>query len=151
MNHIENIQEISLEGFQVVKGEMFRRGIFRPSKPTASIWPTSICFSKAALTALNNCERIRIEVNSVRRCILIVPVTEMDKDSVRWMKNGKDCYTRKMDCPAFTAQLYSNWGWQNNLAYKAVGNIVTSDRKVMIMFDFNDPITWEFKEKAKAN
>ena len=57
----ENMQEISLEGFQVVNASMFRR-VSRPSAPTATIWPDSICFSKTALTLLNNCERIRIEV-----------------------------------------------------------------------------------------
>ena len=101
----ETIQEISREGFQVVSGEMFRRAL-RLSAPTATIWPNRISFSKAALAALNNCERVRFEVNAPKRCLLVVPVTEKDKDNVRWTKNSKEPAVRMIECLAFTKQLY---------------------------------------------
>lgn len=146
----DEIQEISKEGFQVVSGELFRRGFYM-NQPTATLWPSSISFNKSALQALNMCERIRIEVNSAKRCILIVPVTEKDKDNVRWFKAGKEPSARKIECTAFASKLYDSWGWQKDLAYRVVGRIVTAEKKVMLLFDFNTPESWKFKEKAKAN
>ena len=146
----DEIQEISKEGFQVVSGEMFRR-VLRLGQPTATIWPSSITFSKASLQALNMCERIRIEVNSAKHCILIIPVTEKDKDNVRWLKTGKDPSARKIECSAFTSQLYDSWGWKKDLAYRVVGRVVTAEKKVMLLFDFSVPESWKFKDKGKAN
>ena len=94
MTASNEIQEISKEGFQVVSGELLRRG-FHMSQPTATLWPNSISFSRAALQALNMCERIRIEVNLAKRCILIVPVTEKDRDNVCWIKIRKEPAAKK--------------------------------------------------------
>ena len=146
----DEIKEISKEGFQVVSGEMFRR-IFRAGQPTVTLWPNSISFSKAALQALNLCERIRVEVNLAKHCILIVPVTEKDRDNVRWLKSRKEPAARKLECTSFTSQLYDSWGWKKDLAYKVAGRIVTAETKVMLLFDFNMPECWKFKDKAKAN
>ena len=120
----DEIQEISKEGFQIVSGQMFRRAQHL-GQPTATIWPRSISFSKAALQALNVCERIRIEVHAAKRCILIVPVTEKDPDNVRWLKSGKELSARKIECTAFTSQLYNSWDWKKDLAYRVIGRIVT--------------------------
>lgn len=146
----EEIMEISREGFQVVSGDLFRRA-FRVSTPTATIWPNSITFNKAALTALNNCERIRIEVNIAKRCILIVPVTEKDKDGVSWTSKSKEPSVRKIECQPFTKQLYDHWGLKNDLAYRTTGRVVSADKKVMVLFDFSKSENWTYKEKAKAN
>jgi len=145
----ESIQEISRDGFKVVSGEMFRRS-FRISAPTATIWPNRISFSKAALVALNNCERVRFEVNAAKRCMLVVPVTEKDKDNVRWLKNSKEPAVRMIECLAFTKQLYESWDWKTDVAYRTTGRIVSADKKVMLLFDFNDAESWKYKDKEKA-
>ena len=120
-------------------------------RPTATLWPNSISFSRAALQALNMCERIRVEVNPTKRCILIVPVTEKDKDNVRWLKSRNEPAARKIECTDFTSQLYDSWGWKKDLAYRVTGRIVTAEKKVMLLFDFSLPESWKHKEKAKAN
>ena len=145
----EAIQEISRDGFQVVSGEMFRKS-FRVSAPTATVWTNKISFSKATLVALNNCERVRFEVNAAKRCLLVVPVTEKDKDNVRWTKNSKEPAVRMIECLAFTKQLYDSWGWNSDLTYRTTGRIVSADKKVMMLFDFNNAESWKYKEKAKA-
>lgn len=94
MTEATAIPEISFDGFQVVSGEMFRQ-ISRTSQPTITLWYNSISFSKAAITALNNCERVRIEVNPNSRGILLVPVTTRDKDGVRWLTKVKNPQPRK--------------------------------------------------------
>lgn len=60
------IEEISMDGFQVVSGDLFARrsGYY---SPTCTIWSGGITFNKVALTALNNCERVRIEIHPQKK------------------------------------------------------------------------------------
>ncbi len=145
----EELKEVSLEGFQVVSGDMFRH-VTRMNLPAVTLWYNSMSFSKAAVTALNNCERIRIEVNPSKKCILLTPVTSKDKGAVRWAKTGKEVQPRKIECLEFTSQLFDGWGWERKNVYRTIGRIVTSDRKLMLLCDFSDPETWPMKEKATA-
>ena len=144
------IPEISHDGFQIVSGDMFRH-MQRISLPSATLWHNSISFNKASIHALNNCERIRIEVNSKTKCILIVPVTMKDKNNVQWLKNSKDPQARKIECIAFTSQLYATWEWNKDFVYRTPGRVVTIDKKVMLLYDFNNPEKWLYTEKAKDN
>lgn len=144
----DEIQEIDTEGFQVVSGSYFRT-VQRFNEPSCTLWFNSISFSKASLNVLNGCERVRIEVNINKKGILIVPVTAKDKDGVKWTKNKKDPIPRKIDCTAFTKQLFDSWGWDRDYVYKAYGRIVTTDNKVMLLFEFSKPEKWELKDKSR--
>ena len=62
MRTIEEIKEVSFEGFQVVSGKLFKNTM-RMNQPQITLWYNCISFSKAAMIALNSCERVRIEVN----------------------------------------------------------------------------------------
>ena len=104
----DEIQEIMLEGFQVVSGELFT-GSFTLSDPRATLWNNSISFNKAALSALNGCERVRIEINPNTKGMLLIPVTKKDKDNVHWVKGVKTPTPRKIECKRFTSQLYKTW------------------------------------------
>lgn len=146
-----SFQEISLDGFQVVSSSMFSH-MPRYMTPTCTLWSKRICFSKYALYALNKCELVRIEVNTGKRSILITPVTSADRDAVRWVRKVKqDIEPRKMECKDFTMPIFDAWGWDKEYVYRAKGQIVTSDQKVMMLFDFSYPEKWKCKEKAAAN
>ena len=69
------LSEISLDGFQVVSGQMFAH-LPRKSDATCTLWPTSISFSKQAVVLLNNCEHIRIEINPTTKGLLVVPADQ---------------------------------------------------------------------------
>ena len=140
------MQEISLDGFQLVKGEMFRQANNRYDA-TLTIWHDSIAFSKLSVETLNNCERILLKVNAQDKRILIVPCTAKDPDSIRWTKNIKEPCPRKMDCRPFASKLFETWGWDKDFVFRSVGKLVTSDKKVMLLFDFNDPESWKYKKK----
>ena len=142
----EEIQEISLEGFKVVSGEYFH-GSYRPNVPLLTLWHTCMSFSKAAIAALNNCERVRIEINSQSKCILVIPVTSADRDGVRWMKMGKTAESRKLDCKDLTMSLFNSWDWMPNHVYRTLGRLVTVDKKLMLLFDFSKPEEWEYKPR----
>ena len=97
------LSEISLEGFQVVSGQMFAH-LPRKSDATCTLWATSISFSKQAVVLLNNCEHIRIEINPTTKGLLVVPVTSKDQDGIRWIQKNR------MQDFCFTALRYLGMG-----------------------------------------
>ena len=144
------IKEISLDGFQVVSGQMFCH-MPRMSVPTLTITPKNLSFNKAAVEALNCCEHIRIEVNDKKRGILIVPVTVKDRDGIRWLKNGKTVRGKSVDCTRFANPLYGIWGWESDSRFRSTGKLVSSDGKVMLLFDFSQPETWAGRKAGAPN
>ena len=149
MGLLDEVQDINMEGFQVVSADLFCN-YQRADAPTITMWIDQISFSKAAVNALNNCERVRMEVNSQTKGILLVPVSTKDKDGIKWMITGKDPHGRKLECRAFTEKLYKIWEWDTDRVYKAAGRIVVSDQKVMLYFDFSAPDSWEYGSRMKA-
>lgn len=144
-----NIPEISIEGFQIVGGDMFSHTPYL-SEPSCTINFTGISFNKMSVSALNNCERVRIEINPKTKCLLIVPVTIKDKDGIRWTKNIKNPIAKKIECKLFTSKLYEMWKWDVENDYRAVGKIVCADKKVMMLYDFSEPETWKSKRHNKG-
>lgn len=55
MTQFNPIEEMTLEGFQIVSSNMFVH-LPRKSDATCTIWPTRISFSKLALEYLHFCE-----------------------------------------------------------------------------------------------
>ena len=39
-------------------------------------------------------------------------------------------------------QIFDMWGLDKELHYRANGKLVTADRKIMLLFDFNRPEAW---------
>ena len=141
--------EINLDGFQVVSSDMFAHAN-RQTDPTCTLWYTSISFNKVAFTALNNCERVRVEINPQKKCILIIPVTAKDKDGIRWSKNIKEPVARRIECRGFTNQLYKMWEWDSDFVYRTSGRLEKKKKKVMLLYDFSSPESWKFREKEKV-
>jgi len=144
---ISNVEELSLEGFQIVKSEMFLHLPHR-AEPTCTIWPTKISFSRMALRALNNCEFIRIEVNPDTKCLLVAPTPSTDKDSIRWIKGQKDPSCRNMESRIFGEEIYQAWGLDPKYNYRAAGRLVSARNKIMLLFDFHDAEMWKTKVKG---
>ena len=149
MNEFGNFHVISLEGFQTVSSEMFKRPP-QPAAITMTIWKNSIGFSKAAMNALNCCERIRIHVHPTSRCVLIAPTTSSDKESIRWLRANKVPASKKMGSAIFGQYVFDLWGFDSSLVYKTVGRIVTVENKVMLLFDFSQSTTWAFEGKTNS-
>lgn len=147
---IDEIQEISLDGFKVVSGDMFRA---QPAhdKPSCTLWNDSISFSKSSIMALNCCERIHLEINPDKKCMLVVPVTAKDKDNLKWIKSEKGPQAKKITCRALMEMLYEKWGWELNHVYRTVGRLVTVENRVMLLYDFNGCENWVYKPRSKEN
>ena len=147
---LNELQEVSMEGFQVVSGSMFSH-FPKTSEPSCTLWYTSISFSKSAVNALNGCERVLVQVNAKTKGILIVPVSSKDKDGILWLKDSKVVEAKKMDCKAFTSQLFQTWGFDPEYVYRSYGRVVTADKKIMLLFEFKSPETWKSRAKGKVN
>ena len=140
------IEEISLEGYQLVRGQLFAN----TPEPTMSIWYSSIAFNVACYSALNDSGAIQLRVHHTDRKIVIVPCPSKDRDAVNWQKAPDKQKSRKIECSKFAHQLYDLWGLNKDARYRAPGKLVTADKKVMILFDFTDPEVWEGTKLANS-
>ena len=142
MTQFNPIEEMTIDGFQIVSASMFHHPP-RKCEATCTIWPTRISFNKLTLEKLHYCDYIKIQVNPTTKCLLLSPVTSSDKDSIRWMKGEKEKFLRNLESKAFGEQLYQKWGLDADYNYRTVGRLVTVNQKVMILFDFNHPEVWK--------
>ena len=140
------VEEISLEGFQIVKSSMFTH-LPRKSDPTCTIWPTKVSFSKLCISLLNGCEYIRLEVNPTTKCLLVIPTMSSDTDSIRWIKGVQKRDVRNMESRAFGTEVYKAWELDPSCNYRAVGRLVSVRGKVMLLFDFNNAEMWKRKNR----
>ena len=150
MQQFSDLPEVSMEGFQVVSSSMFSH-FPKTSEPSCTIWYSSISFSKSAVKALNGCDRVLIQVNAKTKGILIVPVSSKDKDGIPWLRDSKVVEAKKMECKAFTTQLYKTWGFDPEYVYRSYGKVVKADNKVMLLFEFKCCESWKSRTKAKVN
>ena len=138
------LEEITLDGFQVVKADMFMH-LPRKGEPSCTIWPTRMSFNKISLHSLNSCEYVRIEINPNNKSLLLIPVTSKDRDSIRWIKGQKDFSVRNLESKEFGDLLYSAWGLNPEFNYRATGRLITAKGKVMLLFNFSDAEMWQTK------
>lgn len=142
MSQFTTLEELSLDGFQIVKADMFAH-LPHKGDPTCSIWPTKLSFSKLVLTSLNNCEYVRIEINPTTKCLIVIPVTSTDNNGIRWIKGQKNFTIRNMESKRFGAEIYKIWKLDTNYNYRTVGHLVSCNKKVMMLFDFKDAEVWK--------
>ena len=143
---IQTIGTIDLDGFQVVKAELFAH-LPRTYSPSCTLWPSKICFNKQALQALNNCETVLIQVNAVTKGLVVMPVHSRDKDAVRWVKGQKTIDTRTMEAKRFCDELYKTWDLDRSFNYRTPGRLVTAGNKIVLYFNFAEAEKWTSQPK----
>lgn len=150
MSQLNDIEEVTLEGFQIVKSNMFAH-LPRKNEATCTLWPTRISFNRLSLELLQSPEYVRIHVNPMTKCLLVMPVPSNDKDAIRWVKGLKDKWIRNMESKPFGEQLYQSWGLDTKLNYRAAGRLVSANKKLMLLFDFSNPESWRTKRGEEKN
>ncbi len=141
------IGDISMDGFQVVRGQYFSRQL----EPAMTLWNTSISFNVPAYNALNNCESVQLLVNPDTKRILVKPAPSKGSDAINWIKDPSDPKTTKLECSMFAKQLFETWGWDQTLRYRTNGKLVKFDRKLMLLFDFSRPEKWKGMKLVKED
>lgn len=134
------IEDISLKGFIVVKHQLFER----ERLPTMTLFSRKVSFSRECHDVLDGCESIQIMVNYEHRQIIVKPSASSDEDSLVWRNDKlKNPNVGDIGCPLLTLRLYKEWKLNPRYRYKTQGKLVKSDRKLMILFDFNSADTYE--------
>jgi len=143
---INSLEELDLAGYQIVPTRMFK-SYPRKRQALCTLWTTKIGFNRVALQMLENCEYVRMEVNPQMKGLLIIPVSSSDKDAIRWAKGTKELYTRNLESKPFAAELYRMWNLDLQYNYRATGKLVTSGKKVMLLFDFAKAEVWQSQSR----
>ena len=139
------IEDISMDGFQVVRGHYF----CRQADPFMTIWERAIAFNIPAYSALNNCESVQFLVNMNDKRILVKPAPTKEGESVNWIRNPMEPKQTKLECSLFTRQLFEKWGWDSRSRYRTNGKLVKFDKKLMLLFDFSSPEVWKGMKMVK--
>ncbi len=146
---MEAVNEISMDGFQIVSSDFFSFAT-RSNSPTLTVWDGSIGFSKQDILLLNSCENIMIQINAKEKKALVIPTKSSDKDAIKWAKRLDPVEARKIKCPKLTDKLYEMWDWDKDCVYRTKGRLVTAGNKVMLLFDFAHPEQWKRPEAKHA-
>ncbi len=132
---LQNIEEISLKGFIVVKHQLFER----EKSPTMAVFKRKVTFSKECQIALDKCQSIQMLINYDSKQIVVKPMSSSDEDSLLWYKEDlKDPFISDIGCPRLTARIYREWKLDPKYRYKTRGRLVRSERKLLLIFDFNE-------------
>ena len=145
INCPDSIKEISLEGYQVVRGQYFTR----KAEPCMTLFCSAISFNGAAYESLNNCDSVQFLVNEQNMSIIVKPVNSKEPDAINWNKNKNKA--ARIECTSFTKRLYEAWGLETDCRYKSTGILVQSDKKVMILFNFQKSESWRGSSLVKEN
>jgi hypothetical protein len=130
-----SLDEVSMDGFTIVNGEFFKK----PIEPLLTIRDHSFTFNGAAYKALNLVNSIQLFVHITYRRILVTPASSDDQNSLLWLKNPDDLSSHSLECTSFARQLFQAYGWILKNAYRSTGRLVTTNNKVMLLFDFSNP------------
>ena len=141
----DSIREISLEGYQVVRGKYFTRKY----EPSMTLFASAISFNGAAFESLNNCDSVQFLVNEKNKSIIVKPIISKGPDAINWNKNKNKSV--RIECTSFTKQLYEVWQLKTDCRYKSTGILVQSDKKVMLLFNFQKAETWRGSSLVKEN
>lgn len=146
MNFENQIKNISLDGFQIVKSKYFSR----QNEPVMSLFSSAIAFNIAAQNALNRCEFVEIYLNEKNKSIIIKPAAgSKENEAVRWRSGKEEPKYSRVECSMFAKPIFESWGLNPKYHYKATGRLVQCDKKVMLLFDFTDKEVWQGSKMVK--
>ena len=137
---LQHIEEINLKGFIVVKHMFFEK----EKTPTMAVFQRKITFSKESHLALDKCQAVQMMINFESRQIVVKPISSSEEDSIVWYKEKlKNPFIADIGCPRLTAKIYKEWKLNPKYRYKTKGRLVRYDRKLMLVFDFNESDTYD--------
>lgn len=134
------IEDINLKGFIVVEHQFFEK----EKIPSMSLFRRKVTFNKESHILLDKCQAIQMMVNFESRQIIARPMSSADEDSIIWHNEKlKDPFVSDIGCPLMTTRIYKEWKLNPNYRYKTRGRLVKSEKKLMLLFDFNEADAYE--------
>ncbi|TCL60542.1 hypothetical protein EDD76_102240 [Kineothrix alysoides] len=132
---IQQDNDFSYEGYQVVRGEFFAH-VFEPS---FAFHNYKVSVNTACIRKLPDVEFVQILVNSDDKKLGIRPCTENEKDSFRWITNGKKRGPKQITCRIFFSKIISLMNWNPSYKYKLLGKLIQSGDELLFIFDLTTP------------
>src|SRR5574344_415725 len=131
----QSIQDIEIEGFQVVRREYFAHMF----EPAVSLKIDSITFNCACIRRFPNVQYVQLLINPDQKRLVIKPCDEDAKDAIKWcnIKNGKQ-EPRTVNCRIFSAKLFDMLKWITTCRYKLLGLVAKSGGEQLIAFSLED-------------
>lgn len=128
-------ENFSLTGFQVVRGEYFAH-VYEPSLTfnANKVYVNTACIKKLPTT-----EYVLIMVNADTKKIVIRPCTEDVKDSVRWCSATAKRSPKQITAKIPYAMIYELMEWNKNYRYKLLGKLIKSNNELLFVFDLTTP------------
>lgn len=136
IEELEEIEDVSLAGFQVTRAELFSH----MREPSISVSGDRIKFSMACLKRFPGVTHIQILVHPEQKRLIIKPCEPDAPDSLRWCSGGgeKETKNRDMICRIFAAKLYELMGWNPEYKYKMLGKPAVADNEMLFLFRLTD-------------
>lgn len=136
VEELNEIEEVSLAGFQVTRAELFSH----MREPSISVSGDRIKFSMACLKRFPGVTHIQILVHPEQKRLIIKPCEPDAPDSLRWCSGGgeKETKNRDMICRIFAAKLYELMDWNPEYKYKMLGKPAVADNEMLFLFRLTD-------------
>lgn len=131
---MEQNEEFSYDGYQVVRGEFFAH----INEPSVTFNAGTLSPNAAAVNKLPDVMYVQVMVNPETKKLALRPCKEEDKDAFRWSlenkKNGRR-KPRKITCRLFFAKMTDLMQWNPEYKYKMLGKLVQSNGEHLFVFD----------------
>ena len=136
INKEDEIEQVSLAGFQVTRGELFSH----IREPSITIWEDRIKFNMACLRRFPGITHIQLLIHPEQKRIIIKPCDKDAPESLRWCSGGgeKEIRNRDMVCRIFAAKLFDLMDWNKDYRYKMLGKPATCDNELLFLFRLTD-------------
>lgn len=138
------LDNISLDGFELVGKQFF----VQDNEPLMTIWNEAIGFSASSFAALENCEAVKIMMNSQKKQIIVMPTSSTEADALRWRKSNNVAKFSRINCTPFTREVFRLWQLDDNQKYRCYGRKAKIDNRIVLLFDFTKAIIIPLKKKG---
>lgn len=125
------IGEISLDGYEVVRGEFMSQA----GRPLVVFNGFTISFNAASLKILPEAESILFMVNRKENALCVRPCRNGEKGAFRWCGYGNKRGVRQGTCKEFVLRLMKVTAWTFDYKYKLMGSLVKNDGVLLLKFD----------------
>ena len=136
----DELQEVDLHGFQVVRREFFAH----VREPSLIFNDGKVGVNTACIRKLPDVEYVQILLHREKKLLAIKPCDELDRYSFQWgsTKNGKR-FPRQVTGRLFCMKVCDLMGWIPQYRYKILGTLSRSNGEYIFVFDLQATETYE--------
>ena len=132
---IIDVENFDYEGFQIVRGEFFGH-VFEPCIVFNN---KKVYVNTACVRQFPDTDYVHIGVNAEKKLLIVKPVDESTKDSVRWIREKNRSKPKQISCLIFYAKVFTLMEWDFNNRYRLLGKLIRSKGEMFFLFDLKTP------------